>query len=407
MKRTLCTFLVILSSVLAYAQGMSDDQKELLGNIKTEISRIGVNDISIVDEILCFQKDSLDYFVSVENYGETRQRPFLIVMYSEIYYGKKEAVTKENVAKLLPELNKNLHRVKLLLDDESLFVQSEMSSNNALVIERMLSDISKASAYLLSNDFSDRVLVTKEREMRQEFESSIGEVQTLKIPSKCSEIGDSVYFKMILVKDYHSPEGEVRDFWIGETEVVQKLWVAMMGNNPSYYNKGKISNKEDYPVESVSFEDIVIFLDSLNACFYRQGYRFRVPTKDEWLYAAQGGNESENYTYSGNNMLEKVCSFPICDEYGHYLLGPVKVKSRKPNELKIYDMSGNVAEICVVGSDEIAAYGGSINFLSVKDIDDLPYFKVKVDEAASLPVTRNEHNTYYGFRLVMDKINID
>ncbi len=421
MKRIACIILAMLTGFLSFAQDLSDDQKELLNKIKAEVNRLGIKEVSVDADIICFQKDSLDYYVSVENYGEMKnQRPYLIVMYSEIYYGTKDVVTKENLAYLLPELNKDLERVRLLLDEESLFVQSEMYSNSATVVGRMLADISDASAFILSEDFRHRVDKyydeQAELEERLALESSIGNVQTLKVPSKRpEETGDSVSFNMVLVEGFKAPDGEVRDFWIGETEVIQKLWVAIMGNNPSYFNKNK---KGDYPVENVPFEDIVKFIDAMNAYFYDKGYRFRVPAKEEWLYAAQGGNKSKGYTYSGSNRLSDVTSFYRyeVDEDGRSHLiedGPRKVKSKKPNELDIYDMSGNVLEFCIEDFDEIGAYGGSIKLYDWKSnnfykSDKSNRFKVKEDETYPFrAIRRNQSNPYFGFRLVMDKLDIE
>ena len=119
------------------------------------------------------------------------------------------------------------------------------------------------------------------------------------------------------------------DFYIGQTEVTQQLWKAVMGNNPS---KKKCPKR---PVESVSYYDIQEFLHILDSL---TGMHFRLPTEEEWEYAARGGQHSRGYVYSGGNEAERVAWF-------NGNTGSLKkVKKRSPNELGIYDMSGNVWE---------------------------------------------------------------
>lgn len=117
---------------------------------------------------------------------------------------------------------------------------------------------------------------------------------------------------------------------IGETEVTQALWEAVMGSNPSTF-KGN-----SHPVEMVSWDDCQTFIRKLNSM---TGRNFRLPTEAEWEYAARGGNLSQGYKYSGSNTLDDVA---WCGFSG----GTHVVKIKSPNELGIYDMSGNVEEWC-------------------------------------------------------------
>ena len=121
-------------------------------------------------------------------------------------------------------------------------------------------------------------------------------------------------------------------YYIGETEVTQELWQAVMGTTPSY-SKG---NKK--PVEYVSWNDCQEFITKLNNL---TGKNFRLPTEAEWEYAARGGNKSKGYKYSGSNTIDNVAWYTDNSSSQTH-----DVKTKQANELGIYDMSGNVYEWC-------------------------------------------------------------
>ena len=128
-------------------------------------------------------------------------------------------------------------------------------------------------------------------------------------------------------------------YYIGKTEVTQALWQAVMGSNSSRFEGA------DLPVENVSWDDCQEFIQKLNRL---TGCNFRLPTEAEWEFACRGGNNSRGYKYSGSNVIDDVAWY-----LGNSGLKAYPVATKAPNELGIYDMSGNVWEWC---SDWYAHY---------------------------------------------------
>ena len=132
-------------------------------------------------------------------------------------------------------------------------------------------------------------------------------------------------------------------YYIGKYEVTQEEWQAVMGSNPSYHKgSGKL------PVEDVSWDECQEFIRRLNSL---TGKTFRLPTEAEWEYAARGGNKSRGYKYAGGNNIGSVAWHDgNSGEKTH------EVGGKQPNEIGMYDMSGNVFEWC---SDWYSSYSSS------------------------------------------------
>ena len=130
-------------------------------------------------------------------------------------------------------------------------------------------------------------------------------------------------------------EVTVKDFYLARYPVTQALWRAVMGDDPP---KLAFKGSGNRPVERVSWDDTQLFIQKLNE---RTGESYRLPTEAEWEYAARGGIYSNRYKYAGSNKLKEVGWY---DENSHDETKPVGLKF--PNELGLYDMSGNVYEWC-------------------------------------------------------------
>jgi formylglycine-generating enzyme required for sulfatase activity len=185
----------------------------------------------------------------------------------------------------------------------------------------------------------------------------------------------------------------LKSYYIGKYEITQGHWQAIMGSNPSHFN-----NCDKCPVESVSWDEVQEFIRKLNL---KTSSAFRLPTEAEWEFAAIGGRMSQNYLFSGSNSLDFVGWHEGNSNTQTHAVG-----QKAPNELGVYDMTGNVEEFC---SDWLGDYS-NINAYNPKGKTDGLY---RITRGGSFPLNEsscpvknwgalfpNEKNYRTGFRLV-------
>ena len=237
---------------------------------------------------------------------------------------------------------------KILLDGKDLGVVTPSKINNVLIGSHKVT--------LMFDNNPNNIDINVSKDNTYTINMDLGGCKFCTVPETSDRIYNyrGVTFKMIfveagtlqkdtIVRKHHKKPREItisKDYFIGETEVTQDLWKAVMGENLTRSSKS-YKNQDYYPayVDGISgYGDVQQFIYTLNSM---TGENFRLPTEKEWEYAARGGNKSKGYEYSGSNSIDDVAW------YADNSTGkPRPVKLKTPNELGIYDMSGNVWELC-------------------------------------------------------------
>jgi formylglycine-generating enzyme required for sulfatase activity len=152
-------------------------------------------------------------------------------------------------------------------------------------------------------------------------------LEFVKVKGGTFTMGDAAF------EDAKPHKVKLRSYYMQKTEVTQELWEAVMGSNQSSDKSWK-----DNPVTNVSWDDCQAFIKKLNSI---SGKNYRLPTEAEWEFAAREGKKSKGYKYAGSNEIEAVAWYYKNNENKTHPVG-----QKSPNELGIYDMTGNVWEWC-------------------------------------------------------------
>ncbi|MCP4352411.1 MAG: SUMF1/EgtB/PvdO family nonheme iron enzyme [Desulfobacterales bacterium] len=220
----------------------------------------------------------------------------------------------------LPE-NQIIQEIELLFIYKEIFYYFTIDNTEKQNIIIKIPDLVKEPGWKWKKPFS----------IEKTFKDSLTGMEFVWVPGGCYNMGcngsltDCSYYE----KPVHAVC--LDGFWIGKYEVTQRQWIKIMESNPSAFNYN-----DDYPVETVSWNDAKDFIRRLNT---NTGKKFRLPTEAEWEYACRSGGKFEKY--SGGNDVNDVAWYNANSEGSTHPIG-----TKAPNKLEIYDMSGNVWEWC-------------------------------------------------------------
>ena len=318
--------------------------------IASKIDRIGISDIGDIESIYKNHYDNL-----IDSIGTKKEQLAARKLIEEgLIFEEEErrlSLYEGQISKIFGVGTDLLQR---LVDSHLLRAEPSMQGGYTyeLCHDTLVSSILASKNRRIEKEKINDSLLALEDAKRYLAESSLSTNTSSKFPILNIPIGiNSISYEMVYIQGGDFVMGcssnqncledekpahlvKLNDFYIGKYEVTQKNWSEIMGNNPSNY-----SEYQNCPVENVSWEEIQIFISRLNQL---TGQRFRLPTEAEWEYVARGGILSQGFIYSGSNKIGDVAWYRENSSEK-----PHKVGMKMPNELGIYDMSGNVYEWCM------------------------------------------------------------
>jgi formylglycine-generating enzyme required for sulfatase activity len=251
---------------------------------------------------------------------DLRQSPEI----EELVHGLQNAMTLRTIDRWNTELDNRCNEARTRLTREKEAQEREQRE--------------KAEAERRRGEAERQARAEQERKEREEAElAKRYEIEMVQVPGGSYVMGDT------------KKKVQVNSFLIGKYPVTQGQWVAVMGSNPSHFK-----HSDRHPVESVSYNDVQQFINKLNQM---TGRNYRLPSEEEWEYAARSGGKNE--TWAGTSNEQELDDYAWSSNNAGGSTQPVGLK--KPNGLGIYDMSGNVCEWCsslINGSNRVGR-GGS------------------------------------------------
>lgn len=245
---------------------------------------------------------------------------------------RKKTITNTLITSIQLSIDFQIKKVDNLSFNVSLIEKTNSKENNKVLSQKLLEINNKHVGDIVSISF-DSVFVGINTDI---FCLQINEeiIYTINL-TKIQKISvGNLFLNMVKVSGgsfqySNSITYKLDDFYICETPVTQELWEFVMKYNPSNYQ-----TENNYPVSNVSYNDCIKFIDKLNDL---TKMHFCIPSELEWEYAAKGGNKTRNYIFSGSDNFNDIA----INKKERY-----PVRTKKPNELGLYDMSGLIQEWC-------------------------------------------------------------
>ena len=417
-KSAFAILLFVFFTLISFGQSKKEQiliLSQRIDSLNQVLNQDRVN-LQVQMQLLNKHSDSLRFVFSeqrIEN-RELEKRNKFIGRENEILQSKLDSVKLKN-ATIRNDLKVIHNEIGHLVEENiDLSERNELQVLNTntikVVVDSVQIKLKKRRVKIDSLHFENELQLNKIILLKSKYDSIALEINKILLKDKYNQFNKIFNYETIFVEggvfQMGSNTGEsdeqpvhsvtLNSFFIGKYEVTNVQWYGIMGNyTPGFNGCGEC------PVDQVSWNDAQEFIRKLN---YRSGRDYRLPTEAEWEFSCRGGIRSKSFKYSGSNDISDVAWYWRNDR----ALKTFKVGSKKPNELGIYDMSGNSWELC---SD---IYGTYTNFSSVN-----PKGPITGDERvlrgggyASLPAdclntnrsSNGQDGRYGGFRLALSSI---